>query len=564
VTDLGQPDLARRVADLERLLKAVLVGDIEPLFVAARAEPAVQAIVEEVLREGLADKIAVIEHLPCGVVVYDERGGLLFANRAAGLLSPWSGDARALPGVSMELAPIEPATGRRFLADELPVARALRGETVEGFECVLRRPGPGDDVALRLSAVPRVDVAGTVTGAICTFIDITERSRLEQELLQADRMACVGTLASGMAHEINNPLTYVVANVVFAADEVPALVRSLPSAGVTLGPRVAEIGRALNDAREGAERIRRVVGELKSFAQAEDDARVAIDVRGPLEAACLVAESEIRHRAKLIKQLTEVPRVLASEGRLRQLFLNLLMNAAQSIDERPAESHEIRVSTGVSRTGEVLVLVSDTGAGLDPASIPRVFDPFFSLRPTSVSTGFGLATCQSIAVAHGGTLTVDSVIGRGTEFRLSLPADLSPAAAVIDHATPRRGRILVVDDEIAVVDSIRRVLGRLHDVTVAFEGAEAVELIGREPPFDLILCDVMMPEMGGFEVHARLAEIKPEALPRIVFMTGGAFTPRARAFLESVPNARLSKPFDLGELRAFVAGHLAHLDAKGG
>ena len=550
-------DLQRRAAESEAMIKALLAANLDAVVAATHDDPHLRSVLEGALYQEVADRSAVIDQLPCGVVAYDERGRLLFANPFATELGGDARGARALPAQSLALTPADPATGRAFEAHELPVARALAGETVRSFECILRASPVREERVLRMSSVPRVDDAGKIIGAICTLIDVTERTRLQRELLQSERMACVGTLAAGMAHEINNPLAYILANVAFVAEEIPALLRSLQghaAVGALTSPRMQEILVALSDAREGAERIRRVVSELKAFAEAKDDVRQLIDVRQCLEDACQIAETEIRHRARLIKDFAPVPQVMASEGRLRQLFLNLLMNAAQSVDDAAADIREIRVTTR-SSSEEIFVVVSDSGPGIAASALPRVFDPFFSLRPSATTSGFGLATCETIALAHGGRIEVESELGQGTVFRVTLPK--APGPPPVSRSVPaRRGRVLVIDDELAVTDSMKRVLGRDHDVTIALRAADALEILAGTSEFDLILCDVMMPEMGGLELYAKIAEVRPELLPRLAFMTGGAFTARARAFLESVPNARFNKPFSLPELRAFVSARI--------
>lgn len=404
-----------------------------------------------------------------------------------------------------------------------------------------------------------VTVGGTaaIEEARAEIRELQRRLSEAEERIKADRTARVGTLAAGMAHEINNPLAYILANVGFVTEELPNIMRSLPGGGVAVLPRVQEIVRALADAREGAERIRQIVYELKAFARAEDDLRLPIDVRAPLEAACHLAEAEAGRRAEFVKRIVAVPLVVASESRLRQMFVYLLMNAVQALDGAKGERREITVKTFLSTLGEVGIEVTDSGAGIPSALLPRVFDPFFSLRPPAASAGFGLATCESIAHAYGGSITVTSELGRGTTFRVLLPAHLgSPLTSLAPLGPVARGRVLVVDDELAVVDSIRRVLGRDHDVTVAVRPIDALDALARGEDFDLILCDVMMPEMGGLELYAKITATRPDIIPRLVFMTGGAFTPKARAFLDSVPNARVSKPFDLAELRAFVAARI--------
>jgi signal transduction histidine kinase/CheY-like chemotaxis protein len=551
-------ELEKRLCESEAVIKALLIGSLDSVVAAAESEPRFRSVFGEALHQAFADRRAVIEQLPCGVVVYDERGRLLFANPLAAELSGERRDPRVLPAQSLELSPADPSTLRPLSADELPVPRALAGEVVRSFECLLRASHLLSEKVLRISAVPRIGEDGKIIGAICTLIDVSERARLEKELLQADRMACVGTLAAGMAHEINNPLAYILANVAFVAEEIPALVVSLVGKTGLSSSSVVELLKALTDAREGAERIRRVVGDLRTFARAEDDVRQSINVRECLLEACQLAETEIRHRARLSKSLGPVPNVWASEGRLRQLFLNLLLNAAQSVEEASTGPHDIEVSTTTGPDGEAVILVRDSGPGIPATALPRIFDPFFSSARAASTTGMMLATSESVVHSLGGRIEVESQVGEGTLFRVILRAEADAAEPAPPRGRPvRRGRVLVVDDDVAVTDSIRRVLGREHDVTIALRAHDALEILASGEAFDIVLCDVMMPEMGGLELYAKIAELRPELLPRLAFMTGGAFTARARAFLESVPNPRLSKPFNLPALRAFVLARIA-------
>jgi CheY-like chemotaxis protein len=276
-----------------------------------------------------------------------------------------------------------------------------------------------------------------------------------------------------------------------------------------------------------------------------------------------MAWNEIRHRARVNKNYGQVPSVLANESRLGQVFLNLIVNAAQAIPEGRADANEIRLSTRThGPAGEfVLVEVADTGSGIPPAIRHKLFDPFFTTKPAGVGTGLGLAICHRIVTGLGGDISVTSEVGKGTTFRILLPiaavreeAPNPPAAAIVTGQ--RRGRILVVDDEKVVATAVRRVLGDDHDVKVLTSAQEALRRISGGERFDVILCDLMMPVMTGVELHSELARTAPDQAACMVFLTGGAFTPRARAFLDEVPNPRLDKPFELSTLRALVQERL--------
>jgi PAS domain S-box-containing protein len=394
------------------------------------------------------------------------------------------------------------------------------------------------------------DEAGKPVRAVGTAQDVTDRKQIEARLVLADRMASIGTGAAGAAHEINNPLTYIVTNLDMVSEEIRELAAS------TRSPRLRELAELIAEARRGGERIKKIVRGLKTLSRVEEECRVHLDVRQVLDGAIDMASNEIRHRARLVKDYHEVALVDADEGRLVQVFINLLVNAAQAIPEGQVEKNEIRVTTGKNAVGRVLIEVRDTGPGMTREVLSRIFDPFYTTKPVGVGTGLGLSICHGIIHALGGEITVASEPGQGTMFRVLLPPAQLPevkseAPSVPSAPVLKSGRILVVDDDAMVGNTIRRVL-RGHDVTVLADGREARDLLAKGERFDLILCDLMMPEMTGMELHAELARTTPEQVERMLFVTGGAFTPAAREFLDRVPNERLDKPFDHKNLRALV------------
>jgi signal transduction histidine kinase len=379
-----------------------------------------------------------------------------------------------------------------------------------------------------------------------------ERQRLSEQLMISDRMASVGLLAAGVAHEINNPLAAVLANIDLAHQDAARLAHG--------SSEQRELLEELAEAREAAVRIRDIVRDLKLFSRAEDEKRAPVDVVRVLDSSLRMAANEIRHRARLVKELQPVPPVEANESRLGQVFLNLLVNAAHAIPEGRASSNEIRVATSLGPGGKVVVEVGDTGSGMPPDVLKRLFTPFFTTKPVGVGTGLGLSICHRIVAALGGEITVESTVGRGSSFRVTLPpASLRrettlPLEAAL--AVGKRAKILVVDDEPSVVKAAARILSEDHDVVTTQRGAEALLLIRGGERFDVILCDLMMPEMTGMELYAELAHAAPEQADKVVFLTGGAFTARARAFLDQVKNLRFEKPFDAASLRSIVQERL--------
>ena len=271
-----------------------------------------------------------------------------------------------------------------------------------------------------------------------------------------------------------------------------------------------------------------------------------------------MAWNEIRHRARLVKNYGKIPPVEASESRLGQVFLNLVVNAAQAIAEGRAEDNEIRVSTSTDDAGRAIIEVADSGPGMSAEVVGRLFTPFFTTKPLGVGTGLGLSICHRIVTGLGGSIEVQSEVGKGTVFRVSFPpARPVPSGAQRPTVFPqiaakRRGKILVIDDEPTIAKAVERTLSAEHDVITITSAEEGLRRIETGERFDVILCDLMMPQMTGMDFHLALLRVAGDQAQRIVFLTGGAFTPRARAFLDETPNQRVEKPFDTLNLRALV------------
>ena len=407
----------------------------------------------------------------------------------------------------------------------------------------------------------------TAPGARPRFVfvgeDVTEREELRARVAIADRMASLGTLAAGVAHEMKNPLAYVLASLDFAARQAQAIGR-LFEARAEGGPpaEIDLLEQSIAQAREGAERVNAIAKDLRTFARAEEDARAAIDVTAVLESSIRMVWHEIRHRARLVRDFGEVPRVLANEARLGQVFINLLVNAAHAIPEGSAAANEIRVTARRDQAGRAVIEVKDTGSGISEEHLGRIFDPFFTTKPAGSGLGLGLSICHGIVTALGGEISAESRVGEGSVLRVTLP----PAPAKSDRPRPvepappeapkRRAKILLIDDEPAFRGSIAHLLGLTHDVTAAASAREALDRILGGERFDLLLCDLMMPEMTGIDLYEELHRAAPEQAARMVFLSGGAFTARAQAFLKRVPNAHLEKPFTMGDLHALIGALL--------
>jgi CheY-like chemotaxis protein/two-component sensor histidine kinase len=327
-----------------------------------------------------------------------------------------------------------------------------------------------------------------------------------------------------------------------------------PAREIPLPPDIDDV---LHDIRDAAEQVRLIVKDLKLFSRGDEVSRGPVDVQRLLDSSARLARNEVRHRAHLIKDWQPVPLVLANEARLGEVFVNLIVNAAQAIPDGRADDNEIRLVTRPEGRGRVAIEIRDTGVGIPPEILGRIFDPFFTTKPIGVGTGLGLSICHRIVSELGGEITVESTRGKGTCFRVILPAAQAdrPArtvpAARVDRQR-RRASVLVVDDEALVRGFMRRALAVDHDVTIEACAEDGLARIERGQRFDVILCDVMMPQMTGIEFYQVLSATMPEQAARIAFITGGAFTGGAQRFLESIANQRLEKPFHIDQLRAFV------------
>jgi len=380
---------------------------------------------------------------------------------------------------------------------------------------------------------------------------------IEKQRTLEERLASIGRLAAGVAHEINTPLAAVIANLTLMAENIPQLARS---PGL-----LSEVADALVDARQAAERVRVIVRDLKTFSRSDDEKIGPVDVRSVVEATLNMVWNEIRHRARLVKDYGTVPPVRANEARLGQIVLNLLLNAAQAIPEGNAADNEIRIVTRLA--GDRVVLeVRDTGTGIERNALPRVFDPFFTTKPVGEGTGLGLSISHGIVTALGGRIEVDSEQGKGATFRVFLPiSDAVSPEPPSPTPLPARltARVLVIDDDALLLKTLTRILGSEFEIVAVTSARDAFGRIGASS-FDVILCDLMMPEMTGMDLHAVLARAAPDEAEKMIFLTGGTFTPRAQAFLDGVPNLRIDKPFDAKQLRAIIRDRVKRRQSRAG
>jgi two-component system cell cycle sensor histidine kinase/response regulator CckA len=380
---------------------------------------------------------------------------------------------------------------------------------------------------------------GAPSGYIGVTVNVTEREVLQAKLVESERMASLGTIAASVAHEVNTPLAYVEASLDHLARELPRCAKGPPDP-----KRMKTLLALLEEARSGAGRVKAIARDLSAFSRPQERVDV-VDVRTVLESALRMTSHVALQRARVIRELSGVPLVRANEARLAQVFLNLLLNAAQSLSEGDPSQQEIRVTARQTGT-KVEVEVSDTGAGISPEHLPRLFEPFFTTKPAGQGSGLGLSICKNIVTELGGTISVESRPGK-TTFRVTLPSAEGKAGLRPSDLPPTlagRPRVLIVDDDAALRRVLTATLGPACELELAESGHRALELLLGATHYDVVLCDLMMPGMTGMDVYQQLAAARPGRELALVFMTGGAFTAGAREFLSRVPNPCFEKPFD--------------------
>ncbi|MCA9626073.1 MAG: PAS domain S-box protein [Myxococcales bacterium] len=372
----------------------------------------------------------------------------------------------------------------------------------------------------------------------------------QAKLAHADRLALIGQIAAGVAHEINNPAAYISAN-------LDALEHDLGQ--LTLESRKrAQLIEIVRESQSGVSRITSITRELRAFSRMSQDAIDEIDLNDVVQAACKMTGNEIRHRARLELRLNPLPLITGHADRLTQVVTNLLLNAAQSIREGEASLNRILVETEVV-DDKLQVRVSDSGRGIAPNHLPHLFEPFFTTKGSGEGTGLGLALCADIVHRHGGEISVDSAKGKGSRFTLIFPMDTGLRRPNAQHSRPPQGgsaqrlRLLIIDDEPLLLRAYERMLGREHDVEVALGGEEGLRVLRARQDFDLILCDLMMPDCDGPAVYQALKQEAPELLERLHFCSGGAFTQRVTDFLTRVGRPVLEKPLNAARLSRLLA-----------
>ena len=482
-----------------------------------------------------------VEHAPIAIWATDIDGVVLLSE-GAGLASIGVQSGEMLGRNLFEVYGDHPT-----IPDSL--RRALSGES---FWCSVQLGETIYDTWL----TPTRDSSGRITGLTGLSNDVSALRKLQASTIQNDRVIALGTLAASVAHEINNPLTYMLGHLVFlkeSVDRLEELARAVanPLNG-DLTDVVGDMRESLDPVCAGTERIAGITRELRTFSRPAADTSV-VDVQAAVTSVLKLVGKELESRASIELDLQKTRPVRGEMARLVQVILNLVANALQAL---PADrgTNQIWVSTGDE--GDMVVIeVADNGPGIDPDDRERIFEPFQSGKESSSGSGLGLFVCRNIVTGWSGTVTVDDRPGGGARFRVKLRA-APPDARAMPVRAPRkssrasskpRGHIMIVDDEPPVADVLRAQLEAAgYRVTLMGDASGALERLtsGRDG-IDLVYCDLMLKDMSGMDLAAALAQRAPVQLDRVVFMTGGAFTTRARDFRSVHATQCVDKPFDI-------------------
>jgi PAS domain S-box-containing protein len=498
---------------------------------------------EDALRSSEALFRSLAERAPDGIAIlrFPE---ILYANqRTAELL----GLQRTQDVIGMSLLDcLVPANAG--VAQERAFRRAAGEDLSDTVEYTVRGTGRSIEVS-----ASRIEYEGR-PATLGFARDVTERKHMLARLMQSEKLAALGTLAAGVAHEVNNPLAYLLLNLDMLERQLPKLQEN-PELLPTLM-------RLVQDAKHGGARVKTIVRDLQTFTR-RDGIGGPVQLEETIDAALSIAGHELRNVPNVTRRFESVPAVLGDATRFEQLFLNLTLNAIHAVEGLPPERRVIEYTVRPGLGNSIVATVRDEGTGMAPETLARVFEPFFTTKPIGVGTGLGLSICQGIAHGAGGDLTVHSELGRGTTVTLTLPAyrgartASSPELRAVVPApaatpAPRRPAVLLIDDEIALATALAGALQDECDITICSSVAEARAVLAQGGRYDVVLCDVVMPGEHGPSLLAHLRAERSGLADRFAFMTGGMSLPIAERLRAETKCPQIEKPFDLKAVRALI------------
>ncbi|HTS12205.1 MAG TPA: ATP-binding protein [Candidatus Limnocylindrales bacterium] len=536
-------------------LRAVMPGS-ESLLLCLEEGSVVQRA-EEKWRRVEAELRSVLDSVATGILLLDAAGRVRFSSARLGQL--FGIDARSL-GQLGTFDELSESLAQRFRNPEAYAApwRAFAEGNGEPMHDELEMLRPTRRVIERFSR-PVLDREGRAFGWLELYSDVTGERQIQSKMLQTEKMAALGQLVSGIAHELNNPLTAIM-----------GYAQLLLVHGLNSG-QLSEAKKVYSE----AERARRIVKNLLYFARENKPERSRADVNEIIERTLALRGYELKVENIVVDcdLASDLPRTMADPYQLQQVILNLVVNAEQALVEGRGQGHVwIRTSHLRQRAGDrILIEISDDGPGIAPEIASRIFDPFFTTKPPGVGTGLGLSIVYGIVHQHGGEITLDSQRGLGARFTVELPVVAVPATErpvtvlqPVSGPATRRGRILVIEDEPTVAQLIVDVLREEgHQVEAVLDSTEGLTRISRAS-FDLVICDLRMPRLDGPAFYEALVRSGSPMQKRILFITGDTVAKRTLDFLEPNRLPYLAKPFLVEELKLAVNRLLEILSKRNG
>lgn len=429
---------------------------------------------------------------------------------------------------------------------EARMRKLVSGSELVSTEWEVNRP---DGSKVVVESFPAKVELGGEPYILVALNDVTERNRLRRQAALNERLTTVGTLAAGIVHEINNPTAVALGNLEMMTELLSQELPQNLQSGANAFNRMSLLA---NRALDATVRIKEIVGSLKGFARTEEDQQTPVDLVGVIESAITMTNHVTKDKARVVRDFPPgLPTILGNGGRLQQLFINLLVNAAQAIIGNPSKN---RITVRLRKEEECIrVELEDTGEGIPPSVLPRIFDPFFTTKPVGEGSGLGLPICHEIVRQHRGVIGIESVEGQGSRFYFTLstlgivdlPEELGPAL-------PSPTRVLLVDDDPLVLLALKRVLRRSFHLFTAEGGRAAIGVLARED-IQAIVTDLNMPDVNGMDLYQHVAGSMPSLANRFIFFTGGTQSPEFQGFLASKGLPCLDKPFGVDELRAHLS-----------
>jgi len=487
--------------------------------------------VEEALRASEARFRELYDEAPVGYQEVDVAGRIIRVNRTELEMLGYTSDE--MLGRPMWEFMLDPEEARQSFTHKIDEMISPGGAYERTF--LLKS---GTTLPALIEDRPIRNAAGRIIGLRSTIQDITERKRTEERLMEAGRLASVGELAAGVAHEINNPLTIVAgfAEVLMAKPLQP--------------PASDYVQRIYTE----SQRVARIVTNLLSFARRHEPYKQYVCVTTVLEEALEIKAHDLEvNNIRVTREWSaDLPFTMIDVHQLLQVLVNVLANAEHAITEAHGGG-EIILRT-VATADKIQISIGDNGPGIAPEHLHKIFDPFFTTKSLGEGTGLGLSICHGIIRQHSGEIWAESQLGAGTTFHIELPIlycpeDINSGEEQVVVTLGQRQRILVVDDEPAIRDLLYEVLTQDgHTVDLPASSRDARDMI-RNRGYDCIIMDLRMPDISGQQLYQIVAETDPGLARKVIFVTGDTVRRETREFLEATGNPVFSKPINLGDLR---------------